>query len=95
MCVIYVHSVANVVSLMQLSEKYRVARVVCLLHMFAMYGRKCGQPAEDVLNTVQYRQKKLRQQPNFCPFLTERPEKTRADIKHLFADLCSVVHLVL
>jgi hypothetical protein len=54
MCVIYVHSVANVVSLMQLSEKYRVARVVGLLHMFAMYGRKCGQPAEDVLNTVQY-----------------------------------------
>ncbi len=30
----------------------------------------------------------------FCLFLTEQPERTRSDIKHLFADLGSVVHLV-
>jgi hypothetical protein len=33
----------------------------------------------------------LHQQQNFCHFLTEQPEKTGADIKHLFADLGSGV----
>jgi hypothetical protein len=44
--------------------------------------------------TVQYPQKKLRQQPNFCQFLRGWLKKTVAYIKQLFADLGSVLHLV-
>ncbi len=43
---------------------------------------------------VQYPQKKLRQQPNFSRFLTGWLKKRVADIKQLFADLGSVMHLV-
>jgi hypothetical protein len=43
---------------------------------------------------IQYSQKKLRQQQNFCRFLTEQPEKTGEYMKHLFADIGSFVHLV-
>jgi hypothetical protein len=42
---------------------------------------------------LQYPQKKLRQQPNFSRFLIGWLKKTVADIKQLFADLGSVLHL--
>jgi hypothetical protein len=34
------------------------------------------------------------QQQHFSHFLTQRPEKNGADIKHLFSDLGSVAQLV-
>jgi hypothetical protein len=43
---------------------------------------------------LQYPQKKLRQQPNFSRFLIGWLKKRVADIKQLFADLGSVMHLV-